>query len=540
MASETDITGTTPPIASAPPVHWVAETICAAPPIETEPPQQLDDSLQSVTSAPESKKRLAHDPRVIPGLVSTILHTVVLILFALLTLPVDVRESFSIRARQGEATPVVKLEALPKQDDQRTTEASLAERPTSVAIAWAEPSEIASPVSHEPRSAPLPDESLKQLSTADAPSARVLLSRIPSGGGLSGRTPEGRKQLGERFGATAESEQAVENALQWLANHQRPNGSWSFNLELDPCNGRCRHSKKNSDTATPSTGATGLALLAFLGAGYTHQGGKYEDVVRDGLYYLRSAAADADAGVDWQQGSMYGQGIALMAVAEALYMSRNPANEQGDSDLRELVTQAMTFTTYAQHANGSWGYLPGKPGDTTLTGWQVLSLLATRRNKIPLHYHTLPHARDYVLSTSVDAHYAFAYKPGMKPDTTNTAIGLTLLMYLGKTPSETPMQQALTAMASRGPKLTNVYHDYYGTLALHHSRHPGWDRWNARVRDHLVRTQSTAGHEAGSWHFPDEFGDVGGRLYTTAMSAMILEIYYRYLPLYDEIEAFPL
>ena len=34
--------------------------------------------------------------------------------------------------------------------------------------------------------------------------------------------------------------------------------------------------------------------------------------------------------------------------------------------------------------------------------------------------------------------------------------------------------------------------------------------------------------------------DVGGRLYTTAMSAMILEIYYRYLPLYAKIEKFPL
>ncbi|WP_442506321.1 prenyltransferase/squalene oxidase repeat-containing protein [Novipirellula sp. SH528] len=513
---------------------------CAPPPIETDPPVQGDDSLQPVTSAPESKKRFAHDPRVIPGLISTILHTLLLIIFALLTLPVAVRETFSIRARRGDAAPVVRLEALPKQDDSKTTEASLADRPTSVAIAFAEPSQIASPLSRMTSSTPLPQETVTQLSVPHARDASAWLSRVPSGGGLSGRTPEGRKQLGERFGATADSEQAVENALQWLANHQRSNGSWSFNLELDPCNGRCSHSKDSPDTATPSTGATGLALLAFLGAGYTHQSGKYEKVVRDGLYYLRSAAAEAEAGVDWQQGSMYGHGIALMAVAEALYMSRNPSNEQGDADLRELVSLAMTFTTYAQHRDGSWGYLPGSPGDTTQTGWQVLSLVATRRNKIPLHYHTLPKARDFVLSTSPDAHYAFAYKAGDKPDATNTAIGLTLLMYLGKTPYEVPMDKALSAMAKRGPRLTNVYHDYYGTLALHHSRHSGWDRWNTRVRDHLVRTQATSGHEAGSWHFSDEFGDTGGRLYTTAMAAMILEVYYRYLPLYDEIEAFPL
>jgi len=56
----------------------------------------------------------------------------------------------------------------------------------------------------------------------------------------------------------------------------------------------------------------------------------------------------------------------------------------------------------------------------------------------------------------------------------------------------------------------------------------------------LVATQVKSGHERGSWHFPDRWGDVGGRLYTTAMCAMTLEIYYRYIPLYETIDAFPL
>ena len=77
-------------------------------------------------------------------------------------------------------------------------------------------------------------------------------------------------------------------------------------------------------------------------------------------------------------------------------------------------------------------------------------------------------------------------------------------------------------------------------MALHHFRHRDWEAWNTKLRDHLVRTQETEGHEAGSWHFRDEWGDIAGRVYTTAMSALILEVYYRFLPLYDEPPEFPL
>ncbi len=54
------------------------------------------------------------------------------------------------------------------------------------------------------------------------------------------------------------------------------------------------------------------------------------------------------------------------------------------------------------------------------------------------------------------------------------------------------------------------------------------------MKAHLLPTQVQAGHGAGSWHVNDGLGGGGGRLYYTAMSAMILEVYYRYLPIYGE------
>jgi hypothetical protein len=277
--------------------------------------------------------------------------------------------------------------------------------------------------------------------------------------------------------------------------------------------------------------------LAFLGAGYTHEQGKYAEVVQKGLYYLRSSGAESEFGIDWQQGSMYGHGIALMAVSEAAAMTIRDG--EYDRDLRDLARRGTNFTTGAQHTNGSWGYVPGSPGDTTLTGWQVLSLMATKRNQIPLPSPTLSRAKRFVLSTSLEGQYSFGYQ-GPPGEPTTTAIGLTLLLYLGQSPGFTPFDNAIFAMAKRGPTLTNVYHDYYATLALHHLQNPLFDPYFERVREHLIATQSRDGHEQGSWHFKDKWGDIGGRLYTTAMCIMILEVPYRYMPLYGSRDDFPL
>jgi len=73
--------------------------------------------------------------------------------------------------------------------------------------------------------------------------------------------------VGER-GGTPASESAVELGLAWLAVHQRKDGGWHFSLEaassqgaLLPRPGQRGHHNRG----------TGLALLPFLGAGYTHE-----------------------------------------------------------------------------------------------------------------------------------------------------------------------------------------------------------------------------------------------------------------------------
>jgi hypothetical protein len=68
---------------------------------------------------------------------------------------------------------------------------------------------------------------------------------------------------------------------------------------------------------------------------------------------------------------------------------------------------------------------------------------------------------------------------------------------------------------------------------MHHMGDKYWDTWNPTMRDFLIRTQEKEGHKTGSWDpEPTDWGKVGGRVYSTSLSVLTLEVYYRHLPLY--------
>ena len=63
-----------------------------------------------------------------------------------------------------------------------------------------------------------------------------------------------------------------------------------------------------------------------------------------------------------------------------------------------------------------------------------------------------------------------------------------------------------------------------------------WTRWNSAVRDQLVSSQEASGHQAGSWNpaiCKGKYDSLGGRIYSTAVATLTLEVYYRYLRLHD-------
>ena len=366
------------------------------------------------------------------------------------------------------------------------------------------------------------EKSVPVHSLPDASSAMLKLNgRSPSGGGWQGRRGDKKGQLlGDRGGNPA-SENAVGLGLAWLAAHQWQDGGWRLDLAKGPCAGQCG----NSGSIGTTTGATGLALLPFLGAGHTHLQGEYRDVVERGLYYLKSHMVMTEQGGDLQEGTMYAQGIATIALCEAYGMTQ-------DESLRQPAQRAIDFICYAQHSGGGWRYYPGQPGDTTVFGWQMMALKSAAMAGLNVPSPTITLAERFLDSVqSADgAFYGYLIR-GNKPGP--TAIGLLIRMYTGWPRDDARLQRGIEFLAKNGPSKSDMYFNYYAAQVLNHADSPAWPKWNVELRDYLIRTQATAGHERGSWYFLDQHGVKGGRLYTTAMCTMILEVYYRHMPLYE-------
>ena len=66
------------------------------------------------------------------------------------------------------------------------------------------------------------------------------------------------------------TEAAVEAALQWLAQNQSPNGSWNAAQFGAGRETKTLGMDRAGTGKDADTGMTGLALLAFMGAGYTN------------------------------------------------------------------------------------------------------------------------------------------------------------------------------------------------------------------------------------------------------------------------------
>ena len=352
----------------------------------------------------------------------------------------------------------------------------------------------------------------------------------PSGGGWEGRTAGNRaaRTGGGRGSGSKQSEQAVERGLRWLVAHQRDDGSWCFDLQRPPCNGLCR----NSGSEASTTASTGLALLPFLGAGYTQTHGEHQEVVKRGLYYLSTRAVVTPHGIDLRDGgTMYAQGIATLAFCEAYGMTH-------DASLREIAQGAIRFIVYAQDIQGGgWRYTPGTPGDMTVTGWQLMALKSGQMAKLEVPSPTISLVQKFMDSVQFDQGSRYGYlmaKQRAPTQETTTAVGLLCRMYTGWNRSHPGLYRGVEHLHKWGASKTDMYYDYYATQVLHHWQGPEWQAWNKPMRDYLVKTQSQESHEAGSWYFPDPYGDHGGRLYNTAMAIMILEVYYRHMPLYGE------
>ena len=359
-------------------------------------------------------------------------------------------------------------------------------------------------------------------------------------GPFGNRSSEGRAGAIGGGGATGQSEGAVNAGLLWLASRQLSNGSWQADNEM-------------ARWADP--GLTGLATLAFLGAGYTHRKGRYRHTVQRGIAYIKSMQ-DREGGIGRQgerkrTGHMYCHAICTLALVEAYGMTRDPL-------LKETAERAVDFICQCQNSTGGWRYYYNSPdGDSSVSGWMVMALRSARLAGIVVPEKAFDGARKFFNSVTNKEKGYTAYMPGLQPSSAAlVAVGLLCNQYLGLKPGDPYVKLASLAIIQfkprwiplnkrdrmdienlpiRSPGANDFYLFYYANLALHQRRDEEWDTWHPQVRETLIKAQVQGGKEDGSWPPTSRWALRGGRVYSTALAVLSLEVYYRYAPIYREV-----
>ena len=351
---------------------------------------------------------------------------------------------------------------------------------------------------------------------------------------LSMRTTDARREAAKTLGGSEDSEEAVERGLQWLARNQYPDGHWS----IDDFPGETSESLGEGSFVSNSA-ATGLSLLAFLGAGYTHQSGKHQEVVDRGMKrLLENQKPDGDLFADetefvW----FYSHGIASIALCEAYGLTKDPT-------LRAPAQRALDFIVESQHEEfGGWRYRPQFESDTSVSGWQLMALKSGEMAglNVPKEAYTgVSRWLDSVQSKSAAGQYR--YHPTKEVSPAMTAEGLLMRQYLGAKREDAQLIAGANYLRTRLPDFgqRDAYYWYYATQVMFHMQGEHWNEWNNSLRDLLVTTQSKEGSVSGSWDpsrpSPDKWANGGGRHYLTCLNLLMLEVYYRHLPLYLELE----
>ena len=299
----------------------------------------------------------------------------------------------------------------------------------------------------------------------------------------------------QREGGTLASEKAVTGAMRWLANHQLPDGSWSFDhFESPTCHSQCRNPGKLRDARFA---ATGFALLPYIGAGQTHKAGKYKATVRNGLYYLINHMKVTARGgaLNDPGGNMYSHGICTIALCEAYAVSHDKA-------LLVPAQQAVNFICWAQDpVHGGWRYQPREPGDTSVLGWQLMALKSAYMANLRVPAIAVRRASNFLDFVQLDSGARYGYtSPSVVNTDATTAIGVLCRMYLGWKRDSIPLQRGVEYISSRGPSVGNLYFNYYGTQVMRHWEGEEWKKWNRAMRDQLAHGQTAQGHEDGSWY----------------------------------------
>jgi hypothetical protein len=403
--------------------------------------------------------------------------------------------------------------------------------------------------------------------------------------------PVGSGNVRPPLGPTVQIDKAVRLGLIWLCRHQNPDGSWSPRSMKDRCDPKvpCFDPKLAANDHYDE-GLTSLALLCFLGAGFSHQSKldlvdpvreerhRIGEVVKKGLEWLKKRQ-NPDGSFTRDRAFMYNEALATMALSEAYGLTRARY-------WKEPAQRGVTFLENAQrpdpHGSGRWGWRYASrtdvedvsrgtadpeyekslyDSDTSVTTWCVMALKSALLSGLQVEKESLAGAVEfcryatagdglvgYLDSKSAGATVSgpfdgsFLYHP-----TTMSALGMCIRIFATHDPNDPFLDLAAKRIVQDKPAVSkdrssiDYYYWYYGSLALNQLDGPDsprknsgkyWKPWNEAMVESVVSLQEQSEHgcASGGWTASDRWGSASGAgpLYDTAMNVLTLEVYYRY------------
>ena len=336
-------------------------------------------------------------------------------------------------------------------------------------------------------------------------------------------------------GGGVEARTAVDMALRWLALHQEPDGSWHgsrWNPEDAPANAVETDKDGKKLSLTGARGATGLALMALMGGGHTIRKGEYRASVLRGLEWLIKGQSPQGG----LSGNMYEHAMCTIALCESF--GRAPDDRVGLA-----ARKAVDFCVKAVALDNGWRYSP-RPAesDLSVTAWFIQALKAAKLARIKFDNTTFARALIFVdrctdKGGSSDSSGTVGYQPNQGASMSMTAAAMVIRQFTGVGTKSSLLVKGGNVLKQhppptpKGKPTQDFYYWYYATYAMHNMGGEYRIWWNTRIRDYLLEVQSKSGHQAGSWTPErDKWGmnDGAGRVYSTALGALCLEVYYRY------------
>jgi len=312
------------------------------------------------------------------------------------------------------------------------------------------------------------------------------------------------------------TEKAIIRGLTWLKNTQGKDGSWGGNAK----------NKHGEPSPTDKNAMTGMALLSFLGHCELQDSPEFGPAVQKAISFLTSTPPEKMTGGG---GGAYSHPIRAYALCEAYTMTKI-------KKLELFAKRAAEAIVKGQNERGGWAYSYGKGAgahvDLSVTGWNIQALKAAALTGISID--GLDEAMDNAVAYTKrcqDKTGKFAYSEGGggKPSLTGTGV-LCLQIWKEAKSQEAKMGlEWIIANQAQEWKRVNVYEWYYHAQACFQATGVSggakyWKAWNKNFQAIVCGAQDSDGH----WDGP--LGHGGTDVFTTTMTILMLEVYYRYMP----------